>query len=88
MGITHLSQNSYHYEDSTDIPPHIQTILQDHGSLNINIFLILLILPLLAALALKVASRTIAKQNLKIEKSYKYALGTFTYYGMLFLAYG
>lgn len=87
--MTLLSQNSYHYEDSTDIPPHIQTILQEYGSISlINIFLVVLILPLLIALILKVVSCTIAKQNLKIEKSYKYALGTFTYYGILFLAYG
>jgi len=47
-----------------------------------------IIIPLLTSLILKFLSKTVFKENYAIERSWKYALGTFSYYGMLFLAYG
>jgi hypothetical protein len=88
LGITVLNQSKYYYEDST-VPTHIQTLLHNNDSISlINIFLLIAFIPTLISVVLKILSVTVCKDSRRIQKAWKYALGTFTYYGLLFLAYG
>lgn len=45
-------------------------------------------MPLMVAIVLKILSNTKYSNDYTYKKAYKYALGTFTFYGLLFLAYG
>lgn len=53
-----------------------------------NVFLVALFGPLISALVLKVLSITAYKGNRYVERAWKYSLGTFTFYGLMFLSYG
>ena len=55
---------------------------------SINIFLAVVFVPLLVALVLKILSVTKYSNSTVIEKAWKYALVSYTFYGILFLAYG
>ena len=53
-----------------------------------NIFLIFLMLPLIIALILKILSATKYKDKHTLKLAWKNAVGTFTFYSILLLAYG
>jgi len=88
LGVTILSNSSYIYEEST-VPRNILPLLpSDTPFTLINIFLLLIILPLLVSLICKILSISIYKDSFLLEKIWKYSLGSYTYYGILLLAYG
>ena len=88
MGLTPLSEGQYYYEDSS-IPSHINPVLSSRDSVGlINIFLLVLIVPLVVGLVLKVLSVTACEGNWAVQRAWKYSLGSFLFYGLLFLAYG
>jgi hypothetical protein len=47
-----------------------------------------LIVPALTAFVIKILSQTKYKESKVLYDAWKYALGTFTFYGFFFLAYG
>ena len=48
----------------------------------------LFFIPMIVAIVLKVVSTNVFKDNHTLGKAWKYTLGTYSYYGILFLAYG
>jgi hypothetical protein len=88
LGISVLSWRKYSYEDSP-MPTHIGTLLPAYDVLaSINIAIAVIVAPLLVALVAKILSLTCFRQKPTIERTWKNSFGTFTYYGLLFLAYG
>ena len=88
MGLTPLSEDEYYYEDSS-IPSHIAPVLSSRDSVWLfNIFLLVLFVPLVTALVLRVLSATVCEGHWAVERAWKYSLGSFLFYGLLFLAYG
>jgi len=88
LGLTTLFKTDNYYEDS-ELPTNIHPLLYASNPINlINILLIVLFGPLLIGLILKIVSSTIRKDSTHLQKAYKYSIGTYTYYGILFLAYG
>ena len=55
---------------------------------SINIFLFSLITPVIVGIVLKILSSTKYKDNILFHRGWMYAFGTFTFYGVMFLAYG
>ena len=88
MGLTPLSEGEYYYEDNS-IPSHIVPVLSSRDSIGIiNIFLLVLIVPLVTGLVLKILSATACEGHWAVQRAWKYSLGSFLFYGLLFLAYG
>lgn len=89
MGATILGREAQEFYEETSMPMTARSQFSDSNSLRtFNIFLAAIFGPLIAALALKVMSATAFKANQVLKKAYKYALGTFTFYGIMFLSYG
>ena len=83
LGITNLANS----KDSST-PAHLKSVLPVSDSISlVNICLVLFVVPLIVSLILKIASKTCQKDSHKIHRAWKYALGSYTYYGLLFLAY-
>ena len=89
LGVTALfGRENYYYEDS-ELPIHVRTLIQTSSSFQlINVFLMILMLPILTGMVLKILAKTVYKESVRVDKSWKYAIASFTYYGILFLAYG
>jgi hypothetical protein len=88
LGIAVLSRDKYYHED-TSVPANLRTIIPSSSpATRINFALIVIVVPVLAGLVFKILSVTCCKQSRRSRRAWKYSLGTFTYYGLLFLAYG
>ena len=88
LGITNIFPDDYNYESSS-IPAHIKPLISSWDCISsFNIFLGVVLCPLLVGVILLILSKTAYKDNNKVGKAWRYAFGTFTYYGLLFLAYG
>jgi hypothetical protein len=88
LGIVVPSQEKYYHED-TSVPRYFRTIIPSSSTATIiNGALLVVIVPVIASLVFKILSVTCCKQTRRIHRAWKYSLGTFTYYGILFLAYG
>ena len=78
----------YKYEISS-LSPHFKYLFLTHGLLDgQNIFLLLVFVPMLAALVVKLLSDYKYKDKPLLKFVWKNCLGTFTFYGILMLAYG
>ena len=61
LGITVLVKDEYYYEDSK-LPNHYSTLISDSNLNNlVNIFFVVVIVPLLTSIVLKLLSKTIFK---------------------------
>ena len=61
LGIIVLVKDDYYYEDS-EIPNHYSTLISDSNLNNlVNIFFVVVIVPLLTSIVLKILSKTIFK---------------------------
>jgi len=61
LGITVLVKDEYYYEDSK-LPNHYSTLISDSNLNNlVNIFFVVVIVPLLTSIVLKILSKTIFK---------------------------
>ena len=90
LGITPLFLDQYSYENS-GIPSHINPILSNNDSISLfNIFLLVILTPLIVALIFKVVAgnKGSDKDHQVMDKVWKYSLASYTYYGLLLLAYG
>ena len=88
LGATTIFRKQYFYED-TQLPYTVRSQFDGTDSIStFNVFLGAVFVPLLMALVLKVLSVTVYKGRRRVEKAWKYSLGTFTFYGLMFLAYG
>lgn len=54
----------------------------------VNAFWIFILGPLIFALILNILSKTKCKEKKVFQDGWRYALGTFTYYGIFLVAYG
>ncbi len=88
LGITKLFFPSYRYE-SSDLPYWIKAQVNTQNLIHsINYFLLVIVLPILTGVVAKIISAKCLPENKVVEKIWKNCLGTYTYYGLLFLAYG
>lgn len=86
LGATPFLRSTYFYE-SASLPYPVRSMVSSSDSISTyNIFLLVLVVPLLAALIFKVISG--ADSSGKKSKLWKYTLGSYTFYGLMFLAYG
>jgi hypothetical protein len=88
LGITDLT-NSKDSDQSSTVPTHLRILISTSNTLSlISIALCVVLAPILVSLVFKVLSKTVCRDNRKVERAWKYSLGTFTFYGLLYLAYG
>ena len=87
LGVTALTEHEYYYEDNT-IPTNIRFILSNRDSISlVNIFLILIFGSLITTIILKILTTTKYSENRLMDRAWKYCLGSYTFYGLLLLAY-
>lgn len=88
LGITSILSDGYRYESSS-LPAHLKPIVPNRDCISsFNIFLGVAICPLFVGGILAILALTACKENKNIGQAWRYSFGTFTYYGLLFLAYG
>ncbi len=88
LGVTIIPTQHYFFEYST-LPIQANNIFFSRNSLSsINVFWAVVIIPALTALIIKILTNTRYKGNKLLTDGWKNALGTFTFYGLFFLAYG
>jgi hypothetical protein len=88
LGMAVLSREKNYHED-TSVPANFRTLIPSNNTATlINGALIVVIVPALASLVFKILSVTCCKEVRRVHRAWKYSLGTFTFYGLLFLAYG
>jgi hypothetical protein len=86
MGLTPLIQG-FVYEDSS-ISPNFKYVLLNRNVLScVNIFLLLFVVPVIGAIVVKIVADTKYPGRLFPQYIWKNTLGTFSFYGLLFLAY-
>lgn len=88
LGVTAISQ--LFYEEYSTFPIHANPIFTGRNSISsINLFLVVVLAPVLVGIILKLASLSKKYEKRRIvHYGAKYALGSFTLYGLFFLAYG
>ena len=85
LGITDIDGST----GSQNVPSHIGNLLPTSNTISlINIFLLFFFAPLVTSLVLKICSLTCHSDSPRVHRAWKYALASYTYYGLLFLAYG
>lgn len=88
LGFTAISQ--FFYEEYSSFPIHANPIFIGRSSLSsVNLFWLVLLGPFLVGVVLKILSlsKKYEKKRL-VHYGARYALGSFTLYGLFFLAYG
>ena len=86
--MTILSRQDYFFEYST-LPIQANNVFFSRNSFSsINLFWAVVIVPVLTALIIKMLTHTKYKEKKMLIDGWKNALGTFTFYGLFFLAYG
>jgi hypothetical protein len=71
------------------LPSHVQGHFLSRDCLNaFNISLAVVALPLLTAAVLRLLGAVACKESRLVDRAWRLTLGSYTYYGLLFLAYG
>lgn len=88
LGATPFTRTEYFYED-TNIQYSTRSELANFNCIStFNIFLLVILIPLGLAPILKKLAGTSCLESGRYTNAWKYTLGSFTFYGLLFMAYG
>jgi hypothetical protein len=88
LGATPFLFDQYHYEDTAVAETARSTYLSTDSISTINVFLAALVFPLLVSAILKILSATSCRESRSVTRGWKYSLGSYTFYGLMFLALG